>query len=166
MPDDPDKPFISLVALLREHEPLSEQTLLEALDRAFEGRYSSEAPGHFFKAVIDGHQYLVWCGGAAFIIHNYPGQYFDGPAVAEYISDPQLAPLVADHQGSLSVDWLSGDAPEMQQWDYIGHLLAELSSERCVALLVPAKETVMPFRPNTIRLLRGPNVLERLGFSE
>jgi hypothetical protein len=108
----------------------------------------------------------VWCGGAAFIIHNYPRQYFDGPAVAEYISDPQLALLVADHQGSLSVDWLSGDAPEMQQWDYIGHLLAELSSERCVALLVPAKETVMPFRPNTIRLLRGPNVLERLGFSE
>jgi len=68
------------------------------------------------KAVIDGHQYLVWCGGAAFIIHNYPRQYFDGPAVAEYISDPQLALLVAHHQGSLSVDWLSGDAPEMQQW--------------------------------------------------
>ena len=165
MSDDPEKPFMSLVALLSEHEPLSEQTLLAALDRAFDGRYSREEPGHFFNAVIEGHQYFVWCGGVAFIIHIRSEPYFDGPAVAKHINDPKLAPLVASHQAWLSVDWLSGDAPEAQQWDYLGRLLAELSSDRCVALCVPACETVIAFHSGTVESLRGPDTFQKLGFS-
>ena len=86
-------------------------------------------------------------------------------AAAKHINDPKLASLVADHQAWLSVDWLSGEAPETEQWDYLGRLLAELSSDRCVALFVPARETVIAFHPGTVESLRGPGAFQKLGFS-
>ena len=167
---DPREPFISLIVLLPKFAEIPKTQISLVLNHLYDDQFERGLDGYFVESVIPGQQYCIILGGRLLLVHNYAEPYFPrnlgqtNAAVAEQISDGELARRVEKHAAWVSVDHLSGEGSEDERWDIVGCIMAELAPSDGEALLLPGRNTIIDFTEDTRTKLRGQSVLKQLGF--
>jgi uncharacterized protein YegJ (DUF2314 family) len=181
--ENENKPFVSLVLLLREPRYFEAAILASVASRAWgidvsahgdpdEAAADEENSGEGdASAFIVGESPLFMGKSpeAVFLINNFDRPYFDEPAeAAAEIVEYRTRQAILDHKAWLSVDvvaWLGASQGEPQTraaYRLIGRLLAELADENVLAILDPAAGQIFCYDPETERKLRSEDPLAEL----
>ena len=177
-----DKPFLSLVLLVREHRFLDATILASLISKAWnievsagsdDGAAASDAestsgdsddPPAF--VVGDSPVFMVGHPLGMFLVHNHDRTYFDEPnEVAESLGELRVKKAVLEHQAWISVDllhWYAEGDPTSTAYRMIARVVAELADDNVLAVLDTNSQRVFAYGPETERKLRSDDPVAEL----
>lgn len=170
--DEENGPLISLVLLLSKARYLEDKILAHAITKAWEVPVSTkdekfdDEEGTTF-VVGQSPLFITSHRGTMYMINNFDRQYFDEvEKVAEDCKELRIRKAILEHKAWLSVDLLGKSSSlEDEQTAYlcIGKLVAELSTEDCMAIFCPQTGQLNIYDPALDEKLRSDKPLEVFG---
>ena len=177
--EDENKPFLSLVLLLREPRYLDTTILASLASRAWdieitgqsdleESSDENDSSEEVNSAFIVGESPLFMAKhpDAMLVIHNFDRPYFeDSEAAADDVIEVRAKHAVRQHQAWLAVDvlaWLGEGEGTSEAYRLIARLLAELADDNVLAVIDPDAKQLFCYDPETERKLRSENPLAEL----
>jgi uncharacterized protein YegJ (DUF2314 family) len=170
-----DRPFMSLVFLLKAPRRMSQEHVVACASRAFgvtfdvgnpqatEFVVSAPAPPAAGEPRDVARLFVVKVEEGIFMVHDVAAPYFaDVETIASTCLDMRLERAIRAHRAWIAVDLLSSLAPETTRHDAyraIGRLLAELAGEDCLVIACPEIERFNEYAADVPEKLRGPDPL-------
>jgi len=148
-----EEPLISLVYLLKEPRPITQDQIVTCASKAFnvtfdvDNEKATEFVIDFPTPPVNEAKYgkaasfMVKVQQGMFLVHSFPAPYVDNPRqFAKKIPDGRLQRVIENHKAWLSVDAFGdvGDADaKTKAYLGIGKMIAELAGPDCLAVYSP-----------------------------
>lgn len=162
------RPIHAFVWLLREPRLFSEDTLRLKVERALAMKFPKGEDATSF-VVGQPPAYIVRLGEDTFLVNTFPVPYFnDKQEAASHIREQRRRDAVLQHGAWISADLMTGDqtltdAQVAKAYRTIGKIAAELHGPDCLALIVTARNWLIPPGDDLLDCLRSDDPLKALG---
>jgi hypothetical protein len=166
-----EKPFVSIVLLLRETRTMEAATVAGQVSQAWGEEYIAKPqdlpPGDVSPTprIVAGETplFVINAPDGLYFVHNQAKPYMDPEGAAAEVTEPLAREAVLKHRAWVAVDLRAPLAPARPPDTYyplVARLIVELAAEDCLAVFHPATLRLKAWNPALAHVLRGADPLK------